>query len=280
MAQTKLWQQDAPIFPELNLYVGRSLLIEYFYSLIYASPWQPVTVSSHFYLGFPCQALCYDIKKSVMVVKEMSVKGFNSSDFEVFALEGLEPRMEALKENIRPKLQQIGETIAPDLSKLTGEEMFVHVAKHARRTVHPPDETWVAWSGHKRGYKSQPHFQVGLRRTQLFAMFAIIYEYPNKPEFAQNLMGQLDELLPELPPDFVVSKDHTQPEVHRIGDLGYDGMENVLKRLREVKKAEFLCGRIYDAKDPILQNGDQLVQGILETFRTLDPLYRLASFSR
>ena len=71
--------------------------------------------------------------------------------------------MEGLKERdtIRPKLKGIGETIAPYLSRLTGDEMYIHVAKHARRTVNPPDETWVAWSPQKRGYKSQPRLSGG-----------------------------------------------------------------------------------------------------------------------
>lgn len=207
------------------------------------------------------------------------MQGFEDRDFDVFTIEGLDPRMEVLKERIRPKLQSIGEAITPHLSNLTGEEMYVHVAKHARRTVNPPDETWVAWSAQKRGYKSHPHFQVGIRDTGLFAMFALIYEYPNKPGFAQNLMEQLDEILPGLPPDFVISKDHTRPEVYPLRELGREGLEATLKRLQDVKKAEFLCGRVLDRKDVAVRDGSSLEETIKETFSTLEPLYRLAALS-
>ncbi|MFD1426755.1 uncharacterized protein YktB (UPF0637 family) [Kroppenstedtia sanguinis] len=207
------------------------------------------------------------------------MKGFEDRDFEVFTIDGLEPRMEGLKERIRPKLASIGETLAPYLTRRTGEEMFIHVAKHARRTVHPPDETWVAWSPQKRGYKSQPHFQLGIRESELFAMFALIYEYPAKPEFAQNLLQQLDEILPHLPSDFVLSRDHTRPEVHPLSKLGREGLTAALERLQSVKKAEFLCGRVWSREDPRIHDPSQLEAMIRETFVSLEPLYRLARLS-
>ncbi|OYD07816.1 YktB family protein [Paludifilum halophilum] len=209
----------------------------------------------------------------------MSWTGFQDKDFDVFSIPGLEPRMEALKEQIRPKLESLGENLRPDLSDLAGEQMFVHVAKHARRTVNPPDETWVAWSTQKRGYKAHPHFQVGMRKPHLFAMFALIYESPNKPDFARNFLEQMDELLPFIPSSFVVSQDHTRPEATPVGELGRTGMEKVLKRLQNVKKAEFLCGIRLDRNHPAVQEADRLESEIKQAFQTLSPLYRLAVLS-
>ncbi len=50
------------------------------------------------------------------------------------------------------------EQLAPEL----GTELFVHIAQHRRRTVYPPENTWSALSPNKRGYKMQPHFQLGI----------------------------------------------------------------------------------------------------------------------
>ncbi|NDI33538.1 DUF1054 family protein [Chengkuizengella sediminis] len=72
----------------------------------------------------------------------MSFQGFTKEDFNVFTIDSLEPRMEALITHVRPKLEWLGAEIAPYLSAVTGEEMFPHVAKHARRTVNPPNDTW------------------------------------------------------------------------------------------------------------------------------------------
>lgn len=187
--------------------------------------------------------------------------------------------MEALKKHIRPKLETLGENICPYLSELTEKDMYVHVAKHARRTVNPPDETWVAWSPEKRGYKAHPHFQVGIREDHVFAMFALIYECPHKPRFAQNLSQQIDELLPGIPSSFVISQDHTRPEVTSLEELGQPGLEKILERLEQIKKAEFLCGVQIQRQDPILQQPENLEHKIMETFQILTPLYRLAVLS-
>lgn len=188
--------------------------------------------------------------------------------------------MDALKERIRPKLEALGEEMAPVLSDLTGDTIHVHVAKHARRSVHPPDETWVAWSSQKRGYKSHPHFQVGLRENELFAMFALIYEYPHKAAFARALQEQRDSILTQLPSEFVISKDHTRPETDSLQQLGAEGLGQVLERLQQVKKAEFLCGSLHASDDAIVGNAELLKHQLKTTFSHVVPLYHLAQSLR
>lgn len=207
----------------------------------------------------------------------MKPVGFTREDFDVFAIPGLEPRMEALKERVRPKLEAIGEAVVPFLSSRLGEPVYAHVAKHARRTVHPPDDTWVAWATNKRGYKSHPHFQVGLWQTHLFIVFALIYESPDKGAFARNLKEQLQEIWPSIPDRFILSDDHTKPGAVRKGALTPDQMKQRLDRLENVKKAEFLCGIHLDRNDPVVGNPDRLLNTIEETFNKLLPLYRLAA---
>lgn len=65
-------------------------------------------------------------------------EGFSEADFNVFTIGGLDERMEAIKTQIRPKFEELSTHFAPTLSSLVGDEIFVHVAKHARRTVNPP----------------------------------------------------------------------------------------------------------------------------------------------
>lgn len=74
----------------------------------------------------------------------MNIESFTADDFDVFKIDGLDPRMDALKERIQPKLQALGEHFSQKLSVMTGDEMHPHVEKHARRTVNPPNDTWVA----------------------------------------------------------------------------------------------------------------------------------------
>src|SRR6266581_4575545 len=81
----------------------------------------------------------------------MAFPGFTPADFKVFDIEGFKPRMEAIKSRIRPKLEAIGRDLLPDVARIAGDEAFAHVAKHMRRTVNPPDDTWVAFALDKRG---------------------------------------------------------------------------------------------------------------------------------
>jgi uncharacterized protein YktB (UPF0637 family) len=203
-------------------------------------------------------------------------RGFHPSDFDVFTIEGLENRMEAIKRVIRPKLELLGQHFAPTLSVATGEEMYYHVAKHARRTVNPPDDTWVAWANDKRGYKKHPHFQVGLWGTHLFVWYAVIYESPYKETISQAMKQHLDEILSIIPDDFRWSPDHTQPASTEQAALGRKGVLQLVERLEKVKKAEILCGIHIDRHDPVLADGERLLKRLEETFAVLTKLYKLS----
>lgn len=202
--------------------------------------------------------------------------GFQPEDFHVFSIDGLEQRMEAIKTRIRPKLEYLGQYFAPSLSAATGDEMFYHVAKHARRTVNPPNDTWVAWAGDKRGYKKHPHFQVGLWNTHLFIWYALIYESPSKQQVGQLLEERLDQLLRTVPDHFHWSPDHTQPDSIPQAALGREGVLKLLQRLQTVKKAELLCGITINRDDPLLTDGPQLLERIQQTFSVLAQIYNMA----
>ncbi|MNK70210.1 hypothetical protein D3C87_896250 [compost metagenome] len=204
----------------------------------------------------------------------MAFNGFIPADFAVFSLPGFEDRMAALKQVVRPKLEEIGAQLAPRLSEAVGVPMYAHVAKHARRTVNPPKDTWVAWSANARGYKAHPHFQVGLWGTHVFAQFAMIYEAPQKAHFARLLRKNLKGL--HLPGDFVWSGDHTQPEAVRHDAMNAKAFKAFLERLEKVQKAEALCGIHLLAGDPLLDDGEALLARIEEVFQTTMPLYRMA----
>ena len=54
-------------------------------------------------------------------------------------------------------------------------------------------------------------------------------------------------------------------------------LKKMAERLKNVKKAEMMCGLRIERDDPILLDGDKLLAKIEETFATLLPLYK-ASF--
>ncbi|NOU85038.1 DUF1054 family protein [Paenibacillus sp. LMG 31460] len=206
----------------------------------------------------------------------MSFTGFAQHDFDTFAIEGLDGRMEAIRERIQPKFKALGDSLTQDLSVLSGTEMFLHIAKHLRRKVNPPVDTWLAICPNKRGYKQVPHFQVGLFDDRVFIWLALIYELPNKSNIATTYMKEIDRLQREIPSDFVLSFDHMKKDVTSLADLDRSGWNDALIRFRDVKKAELLIGRNLSFKDPVLEKPAELELLIKQTFEKLIPLYKMA----
>lgn len=203
----------------------------------------------------------------------MTFSGFSQNDFDTFLIDGLDQRMAAIQQRIQPKFKIIGESLTEDVSAMVGSEMYLHIARHARRTVNPPQDTWMAIAGNKRGYKKHPHFQVGLWDDHLFIWLAFIYELPNKTNMARTFLQQIDQIDDMIPDDFVISLDHMKKDAVTKKDID---LEKALIRFRDVKKAEFLIGKHIDPTNPILQDGDAFLQMVKDTFNTLIPIYRLA----
>ncbi|PJN87007.1 YktB family protein [Bacillus sp. mrc49] len=205
----------------------------------------------------------------------MNIARFTADDFNVFTIDGLEQRMETLKDRIQPKLQALGEHFSQQLSVMTGDEMYPHVAKHARRTVNPPKDTWVAFAANSRGYKMMPHFQIGLWETHMFIWYAVIYEAPNKMEIGKKLEQQADRLIKSIPSHYVWSMDHTKPDVIPHEGLDIEDLNSMFHRLQTVKKAEILCGIRISRDDAIKMNDDDFMKTIQDAFEHLLPLYKL-----
>ncbi|TCP30517.1 uncharacterized protein YktB (UPF0637 family) [Scopulibacillus darangshiensis] len=203
----------------------------------------------------------------------MIFKGFTKSDFNVFSINGLDERMAAIQNTIQPKFQAIGNELTDTLSSLTGNEMYLHIAKHARRTVNPPKDTWLAICSDKRGYKKHPHFQIGLFGDHVFIWLAYINELAEKQEVAKRFLNHRDDVRSMIPRDYVISVDHTKNEAEAAEQADFT---RVLQRFHDVKKAEFLVGRHIPADDPVLKNGEAIIKLAEATFDTLMPIYKLS----
>ncbi|MEY8347497.1 DUF1054 domain-containing protein [Bacillus cereus] len=207
----------------------------------------------------------------------MTLQTFKSTDFAVFTVDGLEERMNAIKTNIHPKLEALGEQFSHYLSEQTGETFFYHVAKHARRKVNPPNDTWVAFSTNKRGYKMLPHFQIGLWGTHAFIYFGLIYECPQKVEAAHAFLEHLNDLKTNIPNDFVWSIDHTKPAVKLHKSLEITDLQKMIERLTTIKKAELLAGIHITPEEFSTLTNEQFLTKITTTMNSLLPLYKMCN---
>lgn len=206
----------------------------------------------------------------------MQFTGFSSADFDVFAIEGLEPRMESLIAHLRVKLTQLGQDFEPILTAMVGEELFAHVAKHARRKTNPPNDSWVAWSKNKKGYKMYPHFQIGAWNTHAFIQFGLIYESPMKGVFAEQMLRHLDEIKQQLPPDTLWYQDHMNPHGLVMSEMEQADFERIAYRLANQKNGEVMIGTIIPRDEAIRLSPEAFVNRATEIFHTLAPLYKLA----
>ncbi|WP_413365248.1 YktB family protein [Lysinibacillus sp. 3P01SB] len=204
----------------------------------------------------------------------MSNVQWKTEDFHVFLINGLDERMEALTQIVRPKFQTLGEFFSAYFSANTGDEFFPHVAKHARRTVNPPKDSWVAFAPYKRGYKALPHFQIGLWESHLFIVVGIIYEAPQKAEMADRLLQHIN-IFDQLSENFVISGDHMSPLAIPLSEARDEQLKQLLVRVRDVKKGEFLVGRHIPAEEAIKLSSDEFMQLAEETFDDLLPIYNL-----
>jgi len=203
----------------------------------------------------------------------MNFQGFSEEDFATFNIDGLAARMEAIQTRIQPKFKILGEQLTEDLSAMVGSEMFLHIARHARRTVNPPNDTWLAIAGNKRGYKKHPHFQVCLWDDHVFIWLAFIYELPHKTNIANTFLNEFDEFQEMIPNDYVISLDHMKKDAESIKSID---LEAALIRFRDVKKAELLIGKQFTPTDSVVKDGEAFYHEVKQTFQQLIPIYRLA----
>lgn len=197
---------------------------------------------------------------------------FTEKDFDTFKIDGLDARMEGIKEGPRVKLYNLGAHFSGFLTDLTGDEQFSHVAMHARRKVNPPDDTWVAFSTNKRGYKMMPHFQIGLWGDHAFCMYGVIYESPDKKNLAGKWLDDLD-LFREIPQEYSISLDHMKPSKPELSGLSDEDLEAGLIRLRDVKKGEFLVGKVYRPGDEALKTDEAFIEDLEKVMTELIKFY-------
>ena len=195
---------------------------------------------------------------------------FDKTDFEIFDIEGLDERMAAVRERIQPVFQHLGDTHRAHVNDYTQFNGSFHIAQHRRRTTNPPESTWSAFGGNKRGYKKYPHIQVGINQEHIF-MFLSIIDNPKHELAMGEFLLQHRSIWNDLPDDYYVSKDHTKAEIQKADR---ENVEKTLKRLIKVKKGEFMLGRVLSPHSPELNNEQEQAEFFRKTLTGLLPIYK------
>src|SRR5215475_7633969 len=195
----------------------------------------------------------------------MAFPGFTPADFKVFDIDGFTPRMEAIRTRIRPKLEAIGRDLLPDVGRIAGDQAFAHVAKHARRTVNPPDDTWVAFALDKRGYKKHCHFEAGP-------------EHAGKKRWVSSWKRQGPKLAPVLRRAKGLAwfkNEHDESPAAVLADLSSDEVTRLGDELMRTRDGQVVLGRAVSAQEAARWKPRDFARAARETFQLLAPLYRL-----
>jgi len=208
----------------------------------------------------------------------MASSAFGAGDFQVFDTKGFRPRMEQIRTRVRPKLEALGHSLAPAIQKTTGEETFAHVARHARRTVNPPSDTWVAFAGDRRGYKKHPHFKVAVSRNCVRFLFEIGPEHADKKRWAAAWKRNAPRLAPVLRRVRGLAwfkNEHDEEAAAPLSDLTPEALGDLADELTRTRDGQLVIGRAVAASEAARWTEAQYRTAALETFRALAPLYRL-----
>jgi len=201
----------------------------------------------------------------------MATIRFTRDDFAAFGIPTFPERMQAIKERVRPKLTALGEQLQPSLKDIAQRDVFPHVAKHARRTVNPPPETWVAFGPSARGYKKYGYFGLVVSRGGLHSRIVVKDEAENRSHMAKLLMDRAAAL----------AKVFAKHQVARYDRWDYAGIPALVKPTAAFWKAvaETLTkktgGLDVGLGWPVERAVKLTDQQVLEAFESLLPLYEI-----
>jgi len=198
---------------------------------------------------------------------------FKPKDFGIFGITGFQDRMDAIRRTIQPKLTSIGSALAPGVSAAVDRPLFVHVAKHARRTVNPPDDTWAALGCHSRGYKMDVHFKVAVSRNCLRLLFEAGPEYYDKTAWARAWSGECAGIVQGLKGLSWFKNEHDEEPEAEIGSISDE--KKLGEELTSRRDGQFVLGRRIGVKELAVMNPKAFEKLAIATFTALSPLFKL-----
>jgi len=207
----------------------------------------------------------------------MPSTAFGAADFRVFEVKGFAQRMSEIRARIRPKLETLGQRLLPELSRAIGAEAFAHVAKHARRTVNPPEDTWVAFASDRRGYKKHCHFKVAISRNAVRFLFEVGPEHADKKRWAaawKKSAPKLGPVLKRMKGLAYFKNEHDEQPAALLADLSVDELGALGDETLRTRDGQFVVGRVVPAAEAARWTEAQYRVAVLETVRALSPLCR------
>ncbi|CAM3027282.1 DUF1054 family protein [Lactiplantibacillus plajomi] len=195
---------------------------------------------------------------------------FTRSDFDIFNDPTLAGRMHLIKTVIDPKFEALAPQLVTELTAVTGQPFYAHVAKHLRRFKNPPVDTWVAFSHNQRGYKGWPHFELGLWPDRLFLYLDVLDECKPKVQAALT-PADLTTIFTPVAPELQLATNHGQP-LTRAATA--NNVQAALAKFQRYKHSELVVGRSWAVDDPQFDHPAEWATVLTATLNELVPVYQ------
>ena len=202
---------------------------------------------------------------------------FTANDFRVFEIPDFAGRMRGIREQVRPKLTALGESLAPHIGRLVKGEVFPHVAKHARRTVNPPEDTWVAFGPDRRGYKKHAHFKVAVSKNCVRLLFEVGPEHQDKRGRARRWERRPADLIAIVKRGQDIGwfkNEHDEDPAASAGEAGPTEIRMMLGELTRRRDGQLVLGRRLSRAEVTGMTAETFQKAALDVFRVLAPLYQ------
>jgi len=147
-----------------------------------------------------------------------------------------------------------------------------------RRTVNPPDDTWVAFGPEKRGYKKVQHFKVAISRHSLRFLFEIGPEYADKAKWMpawEREIGRLAVKLKKGPGLGWYKNEHDEEPAALLESLSSHEIGGLAGEVMRRKDGQLVLGRRLEQAEVLRLKPRAFEQAALATFGDLAPLYKL-----
>jgi uncharacterized protein YktB (UPF0637 family) len=208
----------------------------------------------------------------------MPFTSFVEKDFEVFDIESFANRMAEIKSRITPKLKELGKELAETLSSKYSTILYPHVAMHMRRSVNPPEETWIAFSCSPRAYKPFIHLRIAIQSAGIRYLCFLEDFADDKPQFASALESNADKLEKwfHSTPDLITFDIKNAEYMPANGkNISKEQIITFSKRLSNVKGQHASFGFLQGKNEVLEMTPDQFKNYALALLEDLIPLYHL-----
>ncbi|MHB8381260.1 MAG: DUF1054 family protein [Candidatus Binataceae bacterium] len=201
----------------------------------------------------------------------MASLGFTPSDYKIFEIEGFSARMEQIGARVRPRLTRLGVELAPELGRKLHLEFFPHVAKHMRRTVNPPAETWAAWGPSPKGYKRYGYLALCISRLGIHARVVVKSDADHRPEMADRIAAKSAALAKSLRGAKIARYDRwdfaAMPEERSADEELFAAISDALQK----KTGAIDLGFGWPVREALRIDRAE----VIDAFGELEPIYRI-----